>query len=40
MAGHLMTKGGYQLSVYNRTESKAEELIKKGATFKSAIEIA
>lgn len=40
MAGHLMAKGGYQLSVYNRTESKADELVKKGATFKSAQEIA
>lgn len=40
MAGHLMTKGSYKLSVYNRTASKAEELVKNGAEFKSPIEIA
>jgi len=32
MASNLM-KGGYQLSVFNRTRWKADELIEKGATF-------
>ena len=32
MCLHLMDKG-YQLSVYNRTRSKAAELIEKGATW-------
>ncbi len=35
MARHLMKKGGYKLSVYNRTQSKANELIDEGAEFKS-----
>ena len=30
MAGHLM-KAGFQVSVYNRTKAKAEELIAQGA---------
>lgn len=30
MAGHLM-EAGYELSVYNRTKEKAEELIRRGA---------
>lgn len=30
MAGHLIDVG-YELSVYNRTKAKAEELIKRGA---------
>ena len=30
MAGHLLSKG-YQVSVYTRTQSKAEELISRGA---------
>jgi 3-hydroxyisobutyrate dehydrogenase len=32
MVGHLMNKG-YILSVYNRTASKADDLVKSGATF-------
>ena len=40
MAQHLMKKGGYKLSVYNRTQSKAQELIDEGAEFKTPIEIA
>lgn len=32
MCGHLI-KNGYQLSVYNRTRSKADELVKMGATY-------
>merc|ERR1712086_860271 len=32
MCGHLM-KNGYQLSVYNRTRSKAEDLVNMGATY-------
>ena len=30
MAGHLMD-AGYELSVYNRTKSKADELVARGA---------
>ena len=30
MAGHLM-KAGYQLNVYNRTKSKAQQLLDIGA---------
>ena len=33
MAGHLI-KNGYKLSVYNRTQSKASELIEAGAEYK------
>ena len=39
MAQHLM-KNGYQLSVFNRTASKADELVKEGAIFAQPIEIA
>ncbi len=39
MAGHLVNQG-YNLSVFNRTASKADELVAKGATFKDPIEIA
>ena len=38
-ARHLIEKG-YKLSVYNRTESKADSLLKIGASFKSPQEIA
>lgn len=40
MAGHLMHKGGYKLSVYNRTSTKAQDLINNGAVFKTPKEIA
>ena len=33
MAGHLQKKG-HKLSVFNRTASKADELVAAGATFK------
>lgn len=39
MADHLI-KNGYKLQVYNRTESKAAELVEAGAEFKDPIEIA
>ena len=39
MAGHLLTKG-HALSVFNRTASKAESLVARGAVFKTPIEIA
>ena len=32
MAGHLI-KNGYDLSIYTRTKSKAENLIKMGAKY-------
>ena len=32
MAGHLL-KQGYSLQVYNRTASKADDLVKDGATY-------
>ena len=32
MAGHLI-KNGYALQVYNRTASKADDLVKAGATY-------
>ena len=34
MAGHLINKG-YQVSVYNRTKSKTDNLVEKGAQFKT-----
>lgn len=40
MAKHIVTKQGICLSIYNRTASKADELIKLGCSFKSAKEIA
>jgi 3-hydroxyisobutyrate dehydrogenase len=40
MAKHIMTKQGISLSIYNRTASKADELVKLGCSFKSAKEIA
>ena len=39
MVGHLM-RNGYTLSVFNRTKSKADDLVKEGATFKEPIDIA
>lgn len=39
MAQHLMNKG-YKLSIYTRTESKAESLIANGAEYKTPNEIA
>ena len=39
MVGHLMTNG-YNLDIYTRTKSKAEELISKGAHWKEIKEIA
>ena len=39
MAKHLINKG-YTLQVYNRTASKADELVSLGATFKTPVEIA
>ena len=38
-AGHLM-KAGYQLAVYNRTASKADDLVSAGAKWMSPKEIA
>ena len=32
MAGHLMD-AGYELSVYNRTKSKADALVTRGARY-------
>ena len=40
MAGHLMRKGGCNLSVFNRTASKADGLVKAGASFKPVSQIA
>jgi 3-hydroxyisobutyrate dehydrogenase len=40
MAGHLISKGYKVTSVYNRTASKADSLVAKGATFRSPVEIA
>ncbi|AZB42600.1 NAD(P)-dependent oxidoreductase [Bacillus sp. FJAT-42376] len=37
MAGHLMDKG-YSLSVYTRTKTKADELIKKGAIWADTVQ--
>lgn len=39
MCGHLM-KNGYKLSIYTRTQSKAEDLISNGAEFKDAVTLA
>lgn len=39
MASHLMTKG-HSLMVFNRTASKADELVSAGAQFMQPIEIA
>ena len=39
MAKHLINQG-YQLSVFNRTKSKAQELIELGAEYKTPVEIA
>ena len=39
MVGHLMSHG-YQLSVYNRTQSKADDLVARGAQWKTIKEIA
>lgn len=40
MAGHIMQKGGYEVSVYTRTASKAADLIKNGAVWKPVEQIA
>ena len=40
MAGHLISKGYKVTSVYNRTASKADSLVAKGAVFRNPIEIA
>jgi len=40
MAGHLISKGYKVTSVYNRTASKSDSLVARGAVFKSPIEIA
>lgn len=37
MAGHLMDKG-YQLSVYTRTKTKADELLEKGAVWAESVQ--
>ena len=34
MAGHLIKKG-YEVSVFNRTKSKTDNLVEKGAYFKT-----
>jgi len=39
MCEHLL-KAGYSLSVFNRTKSKTDELLQKGAVFKTPEEIA
>ncbi|EGR28267.1 hypothetical protein IMG5_179960 [Ichthyophthirius multifiliis] len=39
MCSHLMNSG-YKLNIYNRTKSKAEDLINKGAQFLNPIEVA
>ena len=39
MAGHLI-KQGHQLLVFNRTASKADELVAAGAQFMTPVEIA
>jgi len=39
MCDHLLN-AGYSLSVYNRTVSKTDELVKKGAKFANVEEIA
>ena len=39
MAGHLM-KASYPMSVFNRTASKADELVSNGAMFESPRDIA
>ena len=39
MCGHLM-KNGYQLSLFTRTKSKAEDLLKEGATFLEPTQLA
>ena len=40
MAGHLMKKTGKQLGVFNRTASKADDLVANGAKFMPAQEVA
>lgn len=39
MAGHILKKG-HTLGVFNRTASKADDLVKEGATFKTPQELA
>ena len=39
MASHIL-KRGYPLNVYNRTASKADELVAAGATFMQPVEVA
>ena len=40
MAGHLINKNFNVNAVFNRTQSKAQSLVAKGAEFKQPIEIA
>ncbi len=40
MASHLIIRGYKVTSVYNRTASKADSLVAKGAVFRNPIEIA
>jgi len=40
MAGYLQKAGYGHLSVFNRTASKADDLVRNGATFMPAIEVA
>jgi len=39
MCKHVMNKG-FNMQVYNRTASKADELVAAGAEFKNPVEIA
>jgi len=39
MVGHLINKG-YEVSIYTRTKSKAEDLLTQGAKWKDVKEIA
>ena len=39
MAQHIL-KNGHQLMVYNRTASKADDLVQAGAQFMEPVEIA
>ena len=40
MCGHLMAKGGFSMSVYNRTASKTDSLVAFGAKMMTPVEIA
>jgi len=39
MAGHIL-KHGFTMNVYNRTATKAQDLLARGAHFTSAIDVA